>query len=158
MKGPLQIYLPRPEKWFKLGPAHHGYVISPCIKQNSLFPGKTQETLEMAGEKGLIRKETAQDNIWIVQLSCCISFSPHPPTPALNPKLKHLGQWSIRELLVIADNTKLICTVFHLLETLLLWLCIPHASMTDRNNEKIGASTEQLCLYTNVSPSFLPDM
>lgn len=122
-------------------------------ERNFWCPGKSPETLERAGGKTLIRKGIAQNTIWMVQQSCCFSFS--PTTPYL-PKTEASGQWPIRELLVIADNTKLICIVSHLLETVLLRLRILHASVTDRNNEKTGVSTEQLCTASTVSPWFLP--
>lgn len=121
-------------------------------EENFWCLGKSPETLGRAGGKTLIRKEIAQDSIWMAQQSCCFSFSPTSPKV---PKIEASGQWPIRELLIIADNTKLICIASHLLETVSLCLCILYASVTDRNNEKIGVSTEQLWVCATARPWFL---
>lgn len=116
-------------------------------EENFWCLGKSPETLERAGGKTLIRKEIAQDNK-------AAAFHSLPP-PQNVPKIEASGQWPIRELLVIADNTKLICIASHLLETVSLWLCILYASVTDRNNEEIGVSTEQLWVCSTARPWFL---
>lgn len=62
-------------------------------EHNLWCPGKTRETLEMAGWKGLTKKEIAQEGIWIAQQSCCLEFWILSYIPRTPPPRQNGGIW-----------------------------------------------------------------
>lgn len=144
MKWTLQIYLSRGEKWFKLWPAHHGSVTSLCIK-NRISCARENAEDSRNGQRDRFDKERNSSGQ-------CLDYT----TELLLFILSYLPKkyWSILSVTNKrrADNTKLICIVSHWLETALPWLCILHASVTDRNNwRKLVYLLSRLCTSSNVS-------